>query len=598
MKHHDLLHSWGHGKLARFMARGGRAEDFNKKTPDEGDEGRGAEAIRRELNELNLDLPESKKKLKPQLNVQGTKQRAQYHGNIDFPVGDESSMHVGATGSSGRRPHEIRAGFETPIAGGQLRATGSYSPQNKSLQAVYERRFDDGGSARKQGSEYVAGPSYEFDQKESEEAEFNRRLAQALTEATGKEVKQLRSPRSAKDFILNSGVATMAGGASDIANAVLGGVDYLRQYDADRNFAKEKRRGENKSESVMGKPSIPRIQSVPPKVEPYASEKPFMGGDQFRDAFERQGVTSKGSQDQFPILSMLPEFALNPVGPLSILKTAPKIYKGAKTVVQEGLPRAMEMGANKVVSDVRRPHNYVENTIEAVGNDLGQYKPSQFQEYITNQSVGKGSPSPLTTLGGRKTVERRGQGVYKNDAGNLETNPMRSFSVKSNDLSTDKKLRADIATAGGELKQEAMAAHRFVPMATNQIKDATAMMITSKSGPLTPEQVKAIGKQLPGMIVSHNPRTGGIFIAPENAIANAINPEFLTAQEVANAVLGKNAKYQFGKADPKKDLMYMHSSTYDLEGARPPSPAAVAKRQALRRMDQNFVAPEKLQGVP
>jgi hypothetical protein len=100
------------------------------------------------------------------------------------------------------------------------------------------------------------------------------------------------------------------------------------------------------------------------------------------------------------------------------------------------------------------------------------------------------------------------------------------------------------------------------------------------------------------MIVSHNPRTGGIFVAPYMAKPNSVNPEFLKAQEVANAVLGKNAKYQFGKADPNKDLMYMPKSTYDLEGARPPSPAAVAKRQALRKMDQNFVAPAKLQGVP
>jgi hypothetical protein len=238
------------------MARGGRAEDFNKKTPDEGDEGRGAEAIRQELNELSVNLP------KP-MNM-----------------------------------------------GGKV------------------RRFDDGGSARKQDSEYVAGPSYEFDQKESEEAEFNRRLAQALTEATGKEVKQLRSPRSAKDFTMNSVVATLAGGPSDIANIGLQGIDYLREYDANRKAAKENKRGSAKPESVMGRPSIPRIQSVQPKVvEPYASEKPFMGGDQFRDAFERLGVTSKGSQDQFPILGMVPEFALNPVAPLGALQAMSKTGK-------------------------------------------------------------------------------------------------------------------------------------------------------------------------------------------------------------------------------------------------------------------------------
>ena len=459
------------------------------------------------------------------------------------------------------------------------------------------RRFDKGGSAPKQKDEFVAGPSYEFDTPDSEDAEFNRRLALAISKATGKEVKQLSSPRSAKDFTMNSFAATLAGGPSDMVNIALQGVDYLRQYDADRKAAKENRDGSAKPESVMGKPSIPRIQSVAPKkVKPYASEKPFMGGDQFRDAFERQGVTSKGSQDQFPLLGMIPEFALNPLGGLSMLKAAPSIYKGAKTVVQEGLPRATEMGANKLVSDVRRPFTPADVTVEGVGPDMGQFKPSQFQEYATNQSVGKGTPSPMDTLGGRKTVERKGQGVYINDAGDLETNPMKAFSVKTPNLATDKKLRADIATTGNELSQEAMAAHRFVPMASNQIKDASAMMITGKGGPLTAEQVKAIGARLPGMIVSHNPRTGGIFVAPYMAKPNSVNPEFLKAQEVANAVLGKDAKYQFGKADSDKDLMYMPKSTYDLEGARPPSPAAVAKRQALRRMDRNFVEPAKLQG--
>jgi hypothetical protein len=564
------------------MAKGGRAEDFDENGPDEGDEGSGAEALRQELNELNFYLPESKKKLRPLLNVQGTKQHAQYQAGLDFPVGDESSMHVGTSGESGRRPREFRVGFQTPIAGGQLRATGSYSPNNRSLQAVYERRFGDGGRVQ-EGEMYdpLAGPSYEID---AEQAEFYRRLAKKISEATGKEIKQLGTARGAMDFTANSIAAPLAGGFSDIVNMGLEGVDYLREA-----AAKQNKRGYVK-ESVMGG------KMVPPTVKPLASEKPFMGSDQFRDAFERQGVTSKGSQDKFPILGMIPETVLNPVGPLTMAKAVPKIYKGAKTVVQEGLPRAMEMGANKVVSDVRRPFTPADVTVEGVGPDLGQYKPSQFQEYITSQSVGKGTPSPLATIGGRKTVERRGQGVYTNDDKKLETNPMRAFSVKTSDLSTDKPLRADVATAGRELSQEAMAAHRFVPMATNQIKDASAMMITGKNGPLTPEQVKLIGSALPDMIVSHNPRTGGVFIAPYSVTPNAINPEFLKAQQVANEVLGKDAKIQFGKADPDKDLMYMHSSTYGEEGARPPSPAAVAKRQALRRMDRNFVEPARLQG--
>ena len=176
--------------------------------------------------------------------------------------------------------------------------------------------------------EFVAGPSYEFDSPEAEEAEFNRRLAKAISEATGREVKQLANPRSAKDFTMNSVVATLAGGPSDIANIGLQGIDYLREYDANRRAAKENKRGSAKPESVMGRPSIPRIQSVAPKVvEPYASEKPFMGGDQFRDAFERLKVTSKGSQDQFPLLGMVPEVVLNPVAPLGALQAVSKTGK-------------------------------------------------------------------------------------------------------------------------------------------------------------------------------------------------------------------------------------------------------------------------------
>jgi len=508
VKHYDLLNSWGHEKLVKHMANGGRPEDYDENAPDVPD---AIEELRQQLNQITVDVPMP-------------------------PKAPEPSMHMGGT----------------------------------------MRRFDNGGFVDPMGA-----PSSEV---EPEDAEFMRRLAKKIAQATGKEIKQLATPRGAKDFTANSIAATMAGGASDIANFGLKGVDYLREA-----TAKQNKRG-YVPESVMGG------KMVPPTVKPLASEKPFMGSDQFRDAFERQGVTSKGSQEQFPILGMIPETILNPVGPLSAIKAAPAIYKGAKTVVQEGLPRAAEMGANRVVSDVRRPFTPADVTVEGVGPDLGQYKPSQFQEYITSQSVGKGTPSPLDTLGGRKTVERKGQGVYTNDDKKLETNPMRAFSVKTSDLATDKPLRADIATAGRELSQEAMAAHRFVPMASNQIKDASAMMITGKGGPLTPEQVKLIGSALPDMIVSHNPRTGGVFIAPYSVKPNSINPEFLEAQRVANEVLGKNAKIQFGKADPDKDLMYMHSSTYEKEGARPPSPAAVTKRQALRRMDRNFVEPARLRG--
>jgi hypothetical protein len=437
-----------------------------------------------------------------------------------------------------------------------------------------ERGYDDGGYV-----EPMSAPSYDV---EDEESEFRRRMAKKLSERVGKEVRHIGTLGGAKDFLMNHIVAPTAGGMSDITNLGLEGVDYLRE-----GAAKQNTRGYKAS--VMGG------KGEPPAVKKLASDKPFMGSEQFRDMYSKYGITS--GEDQTPIVGMVGDVFANPMGALSAIKAVPKVVKGAKIVVEEGLPRAAEMGANRLVSDVRRPYTPVDITVEGVGPDLGTFKPTEWQEYITNQTVGKGSTTPMEKLGGRKTRERRGQGVYYNDAGQLEMNPMKAFSVKSDDLGIDKALRADIATAGRELNQEAMAAHRFVPMATNQIKDATALMIKTKSGkPLTTDQVKAIGKELRGMIVSHNPRTGGVFVAPYEAKPNQINPEFLDAQSVANKVLGKDAAIQYGKSQADKDLMYMHSSTYGKEGAKPASQAAVAKRQALKKMDPNFVAPSKLRG--
>jgi hypothetical protein len=165
---------------------------------------------------------------------------------------------------------------------------------------------------------------------------------------------------------------------------------------------------------------------------------------------------------------------------------------------------------------------------------------------------------------------------------------------RAGNLSTNKALRADIATAGQELGQEAMAAHRFVPMATNQIKDASAMMIRGQGGrPLTNKEVMALASELPDMIVTHSPANGGLMVAPFSMKKGEIPQDFLKAQSVANRVLGKDAKIQFGKADPNKDLMYMMRQDYANEGGRGTSQGAQATRNQLKRMDKNFpLAPQ------
>ena len=253
-------------------------------------------------------------------------------------------------------------------------------------------------------------------------------------------------------------------------------------------------------------------------------------------------------------------------------------------------PRAIEGGLNAVTAAARRPFTPATLTTEAVSPDLAKFKNPAFQDYATKQMIGEGSAVPMTTMGGRKTSQTRGQGVYLNEAGELEKNPMVGVNIpRAGNLSTNKALRADIATAGQELGQEAMAAHRFVPMATNQIKDASAMMIRGQGGrPLTSKEVMAMANELPDMIVTHSPANGGLMIAPFGMTKGQIPEEFLSAQSVARKVLGKDASIQFGKADEKKDLMYMMRNQYAEEGGRGTTPSAQDIRNKLKRMDKNF----------
>jgi hypothetical protein len=253
-------------------------------------------------------------------------------------------------------------------------------------------------------------------------------------------------------------------------------------------------------------------------------------------------------------------------------------------------PRAIEGGLNAVTAAARRPFTPATLTTEAVSPDLAKFKNPAFQEYATKQMIGEGSAVPMTTMGGRKTSQTAGQGVYLNEAKELEKNPMVGVNIpRAGNLATNKGLRADIATAGQELGQEAMAAHRFVPMATNQIKDASAMMIRGQGGrPLTSKEVMAMANELPDMIVTHSPANGGLMIAPYGMTKGQIPQEFLSAQSVARKVLGKDANIQFGKADPKKDLMYMMRQDYANEGGRGTSQGAQDIRNKLKRMDKNF----------
>jgi len=108
-------------------------------------------------------------------------------------------------------------------------------------------------------------------------------------------------------------------------------------------------------------------------------------------------------------------------------------------------------------------------------------------------------------------------------------------------------------------------------------------MVTGPSGqPMTKQQILAMADRLPGMIATHSPGAGGMFVAPFKGDAL----DYATVQRAAQEVLGKGAKIKFGKAHPDRDVMYR--GDYEAMGARPPSPESIEMRKRLKAMDANF----------
>ena len=296
------------------------------------------------------------------------------------------------------------------------------------------------------------------------------------------------------------------------------------------------------------------------------SERPVGGSQQVRDLMREYEMTSGVERP-------LTETLLSIAGPGAVAKG----------------PRAAERALNVGTAAVRRPFTPVTVTTEAVAPDLAKTQDEAFKQYVTKQLLGEGD---VKTLGGRPVTQRSGQGVYYNEAGQLELNPMVGLDVPvRGSLAKAEKFKGDVATLGAGLGQEAMAAHRFIPMATNQIKDATAMLIKGPEGKsLTREQVIELGQDLPGMIVTHSPRLGGVMVAPFSITKGVIPPEFLEAQSRAKKLFGKGVTIQYGRADPGKDLMYMSRDEYAMSGAREPSVEMQRKRAQLKRMEQSLPA--------
>ena len=415
----------------------------------------------------------------------------------------------------------------------------------RSLRQVKSRRYDGGGYVDPLGA-----PDYQSSPQDSRMVELAGRM---IRNQAAKEGAVLSTPEGRRDVALKV--------ASHLPGLGMGG-DLVQLADWVQSLIP----GMNKPASVLD------TEGKGDKVAKYPLRNIISSptGEEFQEKFKEMGIQG---ENEAPVT----EFIGSLFSPAAIAK-APKAVRG------------VEGGLNSMTAAARRPFTPATVTTEAVAPNLAKFKGRPFQDYATKQMIGEGAAVPMTRMGGQKTTQRPGQGVYLNEAGQLELNPMVGIDVpRAGNLSTNRALRGDIATAGQELNQEAMAAHRFVPMATNNIKDASSMMITGPGGrALTNEEVIELGKRLPGMIVSHSPRSGGLFVAPYSIEKGKIPSEFLDAQSAANAVLGKGAKVQFGKSDANKDLMYMMRQDYGTEGGRGTSTGAQAVRNSLKRMDQTM----------
>jgi hypothetical protein len=282
------------------------------------------------------------------------------------------------------------------------------------------------------------------------------------------------------------------------------------------------------------------------------------------------------------------ELALALLGPgaaTKAIKAAPKVA------------RAAESGLNIATSAVARPFTPATFTVEATAPDLGQGTSYGFRQGLNDRLLSD------PKLGTKKPTAREGQGTYVNTKGELELNPLQAIDVPragniGEGANANTALRQQVAQMGTDLNQEAMAGHRFLPMMTNNIKDASSMLIKTKEG-LSKEQIADLARALGNdMVVTHNPKLGGVVVYPFGPVTKGQIPEeFLTAQSAANKVLGKDAKIQFGKSDYAKDRLYMGKDEYAKAGASPMS----AEQQALREKIQGiekFMFPESVSGIP
>jgi len=277
-------------------------------------------------------------------------------------------------------------------------------------------------------------------------------------------------------------------------------------------------------------------------------------------------------------------------GGLEMARQSPALNKAAEKVGR---------GASLARVPMERPFTPAVYTVEATAPDLGQGTTYGFRQGLNDVLL----ENPQ--LGSRSNKIREGQGTYTNEKQQLELNPMLAIDVPRAGSIGDvpganKELRQQVAQLGVDLNQEAMAGHRFIPLMTNNVRDASSALIKTKEG-LTPDEIAELAKKLGGkMAVTHNPKLGGVVVFPFGSVREGLIPrELLRAQQAADELLGKRGQVQFGISDFGKDRAYLQKSEgdYTKAGALPMSKEQQKQREKLQGLEK-FLFPASRSGIP
>lgn len=385
-------------------------------------------------------------------------------------------------------------------------------------------------------------------------------------------------------------VTPALGAVADVGNLAANIPRYVTEgVSAAGNYAMSKIPSMSKPASVLDTEGTgDRVAKYP--LQGLPEFDPFYGSSQMQQHAREAGLMG---ESESPVYDTAMAF-LSPYGATK----APSAIKGGLNMAKPVMKEAGDI-ASRAAIPIQRPFTPATFTVEGTAPDLGQGTSYGFRQGLNDVLIGE------PNLGRGRNKVREGQGTYVNTSGDLELNPMLAIDVPragsiGNTPSANKALRQQIGQMGVDLNQEAMAGHRFLPLMTNNIKDASAMLIKTKEG-LNAQEIKDLAKVLGGdMVVTHNPKLGGVVVYPFGAVEKGQIPEeFLKAQSVAGELLGKRGKVQFGVSDFNKDRLFMEKveGDYQKAGAKPMSKEQQEKRSKIQGVEK-FMFPESTSGIP